>query len=117
MARHWSHARQRRVVVKVHIARAGPAGNAAFARHLSYIHREGTDRDGHRGTLYDRDGEVSDATKFNERARDDRRQFRLIVSPEDSGQMKDLTAFTRALMEQAEKDLRQRLDWVAVNHH
>lgn len=117
MARHWSDARQRRVVVKVHIARAGPAGNAAFARHLSYIHREGTDREGHRGTLYDRDGEISDATEFNERARDDRRQFRLIVSPEDSAQMTDLTAFTRALMERAEKDLRKRLDWVAVNHH
>jgi len=117
LARHWSHARQRRVVVKVHIARAGSAGNAAFARHLSYVHREGTDREGHRGTLYDRYGEVSDATEFNERARDDRRQFRLIVSPEDSTQMKDITAFTRALMEQAEKDLGRRLDWVAVNHH
>ncbi|WP_039906820.1 relaxase/mobilization nuclease domain-containing protein, partial [Acetobacter tropicalis] len=39
-----------------------------------------------------------------------------IVSPEDAGQMQDLTAFTRDLMKQIETDLGTKLDWVAVNH-
>jgi len=42
-------------------------------------------------------------------------QFRFIVSPEDGGV--DLTLFTRALMDQVERDLGRRLVWGAVNHH
>lgn len=63
------------------------------------------------------EGAEADAKAFNERADEDRRQFRLIVSPEDAGQMKNLTQFTREFMSQVEKDLGRRLDWVAANHH
>lgn len=117
LARHWSNQRARRVVVKVHIARAGPTGAASFAKHVAYIHREGAGREGERGKLYDRSVDEADAKAFNERADEDRRQFRLIVSPEDADQMKDLTQFTREFMNQVEKDLGRRLDWVAANHH
>ncbi|WP_143435370.1 DUF3363 domain-containing protein [Henriciella aquimarina] len=117
LARHWSNQRARRVIVKVHIARAGPTGAASFAKHVAYIRREGAGRDGERGKLYDRSVDEVDAKAFNERADEDRRQFRLIVSPEDADQMKNLTQFTRAFMGQAEKDLGRRLDWVAANHH
>lgn len=116
-ARHWSHARQRRAIVKVHIARAGQAGTAAFAKHLAYIHRDGTERDGARSVPYDQQGELPDTHAFRNRSRDDARQFRLIVSPEDAGQIGDLKAFTRSLMAQAEKDLGRPLDWIAVDHH
>jgi len=117
LARHWSNQRARRVIVKVHIARAGPTGAASFTKHVAYIRREGAGREGERGKLYDRSVDEADAKAFNERADEDRRQFRLIVSPEDAEQMKDLTQFTREFMKQVERDLGRRLDWVAVNHH
>ena len=117
LARHWSNQRARRVIVKVHIARTGPTGAASFAKHVAYIRREGAGREGERGKLYDRSVDEADAKPFNERAEEDRRQFRLIVSPEDADQMKDLTRFTREFMGQVEKDLGRRLDWVAANHH
>jgi hypothetical protein len=117
LARHWSNQRARRVIVKVHIARAGPTGAASFAKHVAYIRREGAGREGERGKLYDRSVDEANAKAFNERADEDRRQFRLIVSPEDAEQMKDLTQFTREFMNQVEKDLGRRLDWVAANHH
>lgn len=105
LARHWSNQRARRVIVKVHIARAGPTGVAGFAKHVTYIRREGAGREGERGKLYDRSVDEADAKAFNNRADEDRRQFRLIVSPEDADQMKDLTQFTREFMSQVEKDL------------
>jgi len=117
VAAHWAHRNGRRVIVKVHIARAGPQGNAAFSRHLSYIHREGTERDGSKGVMYNRSEEDISAREFNHRAREDERQFRLIVSPEDAHSMEDLRSFTRKLMDQAERDLGTKLDWVAVDHH
>ena len=117
LVRHWSNQRARRVIVKVHIARAGPTGVAGFGKHVAYIRREGAGREGERGKLYDRSVDAADAKAFNERADEDRRQFRLIVSPEDAGQLKDLTQFTREFMSQVEKDLGRRLDWVAANHH
>ena len=117
LTRHWSNQRARRVIVKVHIARAGPTGTAGFAKHVAYVRREGAGRRGERGKLYDRSVDEADAKAFNNRADEDRRQFRLIVSPEDANQMKDLTQFTREFMSQVEKDLGRRLDWVAVNHH
>ena len=117
LARHWSNQRARRVIVKVHIARSGPSGAASFGKHVAYIRRDGAGRDGERGKLYDRSGEEADGKAFNERASDDSRQFRLIVSPEDAEQMKDLTRFTQEFMAKVEQDLGVHLDWVAANHH
>ncbi len=113
-----SQMRMRRVVVKVHIARAnGGIGIRAYGRHLEYIQRDGVDRGGEGGELYSRDGEISDVRSFVERSRDDRHQFRIIVSPEDAHALSDMKASTRALMNQMERDLGTRLDWVAVDHH
>jgi|TARA_B100000378_G_scaffold144693_1_gene116883 hypothetical protein len=117
LVRHWSNQRARRVIVKVHIARSGPTGAASFGKHVAYIRRDGAGRDGERGKLYDRSREEADGKAFNERASDDSRQFRLIVSAEDAEQMKDLTRFTREFMAKVEQDLGVRLDWVAANHH
>ena len=49
-------------------------------------------------------------------SRDDRHQFRFIVSPEDAVELEDLKTFTRDLMDQIESDLVTKLDWVAVDH-
>lgn len=116
--RQISRARMRRVIVKVHIARArGASGVRAFSEHVRYIQRDGVERDGSGGELYGREGDHVDGRAFAERSGDDRHQFRLTVSAEDGAQLGDLKTSTRALMTQMEHDLGTRLDWVAVDHH
>jgi len=110
--------RMRRVVVKVHIARArGKSGAGAFRAHLSYLQRDGVDRNGAGGDLYTREGEDVDRRRFLKNSQSDRHQFRIIVSPADGHAFEDLKSNTRTLMAQMENDLGQKLDWVAVDHH
>lgn len=110
--------RMRRVIVKLHIARANKGiGPTAYRAHLKYIQRDGVERDGSGGELYDRDGEKLDDQKFLERSEKDRHQFRLVLSPEDGDQLADLKSNTRAFMARVEQDLGTKLDWVAVDHH
>tara|TARA_R110000850_G_scaffold64116_4_gene144313 strand:- start:1422 stop:3362 length:1941 start_codon:yes stop_codon:yes gene_type:complete len=114
----FSARHMRRVAVKVHIARAGRTGGArAFGAHVRYVQRDGVDRDGKQGQLYDRDNERADGKAFLERSSEDRHQFRFIVSAEDGTELGDLKATTRQLMKQMEMDVGIRLDWVAVDHH
>ncbi|AMY70891.1 relaxase/mobilization nuclease domain-containing protein [Frigidibacter mobilis] len=106
----------RRVVVKTrYVQNAGRNGRATA--HLRYIQRDGTSRDGERGQLYSTTEDRADGDAFLDRGKDDRHQFRFIVSPEDGADLTDLTAHTRDLMSRIEGDLGTKLDWVAVNHH
>lgn len=106
----------RRVVVKTrYVQSAGKNGKGAA--HLRYIQRDGTSRDGERGQLYSATEDRADGDAFLERGKDDRHQFRFIVSPEDAADLSDLTEHTRDLMSRIEVDLGTKLDWVAVNHH
>lgn len=109
---------QRRVVIKARVVRQkGSHFRAApLARHLTYLKRDGVDREGSEGRLFDRDGNNVDSGGFAERCEDDRHHFRFIVSPEDAAEMEDLRAFTRELMDDMAHDLGTRLDWVAVDH-
>jgi len=114
----WRHsaAGVRRVVVKTrYVQNAGKNGKGAA--HLRYIQRDGTSRDGERGQLYSATKDRADGDAFLDRGRDDRHQFRFIVSPEDAADLSDLTEHTRDLMSRIEADLGTKLDWVAVNHH
>ena len=114
----WRHSApgMRRVVVKTrYVKEAGRNGRAAA--HLRYIQRDGTSRDGERGQLYSATEDRADGDAFVERGKEDRHQFRFIVSPEDGADLTDLTAHTRDLMQQIEADLGTKLDWVAVNHY
>lgn len=112
-----SRLHMRRVVVKVHIARGGRSGPGLYRAHLGYLQRDGMDRGGEGGVLYDRESDSVDARGFLERSEQDRHQFRIIVSPEDGARLGDLKSATRELMAQMERDLGRRLDWVAVDHH
>ncbi len=114
----WRHsaAGVRRVVVKTrYVQQAGKNGKATA--HLRYIQRDGTSRDGERGQLYSATEDRADGDAFLDRGKEDRHQFRFIVSPEDGVDLTDLTAHTRDLMKQVEADLGTKLDWVAVNHY
>ncbi|HRK66702.1 MAG TPA: DUF3363 domain-containing protein, partial [Hyphomonas sp.] len=108
----------RRVTVKVHIARVkSGAGSGALAAHLRYVQRDGVERDGSGGVLYDREADAADGRAFLERCEGDRHQFRIIVSAEDAVELGDLRFHTRRLMAEMERDVGTRLDWVAVDHH
>lgn len=114
----WRHsaAGVRRVIVKTrYVQSAGKNGKGAA--HLRYIQRDGTSHDGERGQLYSATEDRADGDAFVERGKDDRHQFRFIVSPEDAADLSDLTEHTRDLMSRIEADLGTKLDWVAVNHH
>ena len=108
----------RRVTVKVHIARVkSGAGSGALAAHLRYVQRDGVERDGSGGMLYDRKADAADGRAFLERSEGDRHQFRIIVSAEDAVELGDLRFHTRRLMAEMERDVGTKLDWVAVDHH
>jgi len=115
--RGWSHRQPgaRRVMVKSRSVRAA-GKNGRAAAHLRYIQRDGTSRDGERGRLYSATQDRTDGDAFLDRGKDDRHQFRVIVSPEDGMGLGDLSGFTRDLMSKLEGDLGTKLDWVAVNH-
>jgi type IV secretory pathway VirD2 relaxase len=107
--------RSRRVVVKVRIVRLRGSGTASAA-HLRYLQRDGTTRDGERGTLYSAVGDDPDSREFLERGSEDRHEFRIVVSPEDGAEYDELKPMVRRLMSQAETDLETKLDWVGIDH-
>ncbi|WP_395391189.1 relaxase/mobilization nuclease RlxS [Novosphingobium sp. BL-8A] len=109
--------RSRRVIVKARYVKLAGKGAKAAAAHLRYLQRDGTTREGERGTLYGPENDVADGKAFLERGTGDRHQFRFIVSPEDGQHYEDLKPLTRRLMQQVEKDLDTRLEWVAVDHY
>ena len=109
-------ATSRRATVKVRLVYLKQAGARSTITHLRYIEREGVGREQDTGQAYGPMTDEVDLPAFEERGREDRHQFRLIVSPEDAEQLDDLRTYTRHLMGHMEADLGSRLDWVAVNH-
>lgn len=109
--------RSRRVIVKTRYVKLAGKGAKAAAAHLRYLQRDGTTREGERGALYGPEIDAADGKAFLECGAGDRHQFRFIVSPEDGQHYEDLKPLTRRLMQQVEKDLDTRLEWVAVDHY
>src|ERR1700685_1834791 len=105
----------RRVIVKAHVARMTATGAKGAALHLRYIERDGVEKDGSKGVLYAADGVVR-GRPFEQPRRGEKHQFRLIVSPEDAGEL-DLTDYVRRLMATVERDIGRKLEWAAVNHY
>lgn len=109
--------RRRRVIVKVRTVRLGGKGFEGAKAHLRYVERDGTTREGGRGQLYGAEADKVDRHAWLDPAKDDRHQFRIIVSAEDGMEYDDLKPLTRRLMQRVEEDLGTRLDWVAVDHY
>jgi type IV secretory pathway VirD2 relaxase len=107
--------RARGAIVKARVVRRMRSPGALRA-HVGYLKRDGVTRDGSNGKLFDEAGNEADAGAFTERCKDDRHHFRIIVSPNDAGELENLRTFTRELMDQASRDLGTRLDWVAIDH-
>src|SRR5258708_29654763 len=108
--------RARRVVIKTRLVNLRAGSPRSTQKHLRYIERDGVTRDGDRGQLYGAHTDHADAEEFEARGKDDRHQFRVIVSPEDASDLEDLKSFTREFMGQMERDLGTKLEWVAVDH-
>ena len=108
-------ASSRRVIVKEHVVRMTATGTKAAALHLRYIERDGVEKDGSKGVLYTAKG-LARARTFEQPRRGEGHQFRLIVSPEDAGEL-DLTEYVRRLMARVERDIGRKLEWAAVNHY
>ncbi|KPW46458.1 Relaxase type IV secretory pathway VirD2 [Pseudomonas syringae pv. antirrhini] len=106
----------RRVTIKTLLVNQRNASPQSLAKHLRYIERDGTGRDGEPGRAYGPQIDEADLDAFKERAADNRHHFRFIVSPEDGAELDDLHTYTRHLVNRMEADLGTRLDWVAVDH-
>lgn len=127
----------RRVIVKVGIVNMNRTSVANQAAHIDYINRESAAKDHQteldskqenqlmseqgqgedRSYLYNEKERGVSGEEFIQRTADDPGQFRIIVSPEDSRKMADLTSFTREFMGEMEATLGTKLDWVAANHY
>ena len=92
-------------------------GAKAVDAHLRYLERDGVTKDGEKGQVYSGERDVEDGRAFLERGRDDRHQFRFIVSAENGAELYDPRQTIRDLMKQMETDLGTKLDWIAVDHH
>jgi type IV secretory pathway VirD2 relaxase len=97
------------------VARLGGRGARAAVLHLRYIERDGVEKDGSKGVLYDAAG-LASAEAFEQPRAGEKHQFRIIVSPEDAAEL-DLTLYVRRLMAQVEEDLGRKVEWAAVNHY
>jgi len=108
----------RRVVMKARVVRHQGTRfrSAPLPKHIAYLKRDGVTRDGADGQMFDATSDAADEQAFAERTADDRHHFRFIISPEDATELADLRTFTRELMQDVERDLSTRLDWVAVDH-
>jgi type IV secretory pathway VirD2 relaxase len=118
-ARFTGHSLQpgsRRVTIKTRLVNLKQAGARSTSTHLRYIEREGVGRTGEPSQAYGASTDKADLAAFEEQGREDRHQFRFIVSPEDAVQLDDLRTYTRHLMNSIEADLGTHLDWLAVDH-
>src|SRR3981189_2597699 len=108
-------------VVKLNPQRGAARGRQfvsakAVDAHLRYLERDGVTKDGAKGQVYSAERDVEDGRPFLEGGRDDRHQFRFIVSAEDGADLADPRETTRNLMQQMEGDLGTKLDWIGVDH-
>ncbi len=94
--------------------RMGATAAKAAALHVRYIERDGVEKDGSKGLLYDAQGPVR-AGVFEQPRPGEKHQFRFIVSPEDGADL-DMTAYVRRLMATLERDVGRKVEWAAVNH-
>ena len=108
----------RRVVMKARVVRHQGTRfrSAPLPKHMAYLKRDGVTSDGADARMFDASSDAADEQDFAERTADDRHHFRFIISPEDAAELADLRSFTRELMQDVERDLGSRLDWVAVDH-
>ncbi len=107
--------RNQRVLTKAMVT-YNHGAQQAWYKHGAYLDRDGTQEAG-RGYGFDAHGDpvtMSTVLAGWQRAGDPH-EFRVILSPEH-GERLDLRAFTQTVMREIEHDLKQPLEWVAIDH-
>lgn len=141
----FSYDPRQRAVVKIHYFGHAGRGAAALSKHVKYIGRDAAVRgraleqaltdeieahaDAKRAkptpnrerpelwTFYDATHDsLSGKGLADEWAREDRRHFRIILSPENGSRIGDMRDYVRDVMARAEAALGTRLQWFAVDH-
>ena len=110
---------QQRVVIKARVSKTkGKRGIKALRAHLNYLERSGVSIDGKEAQLIAGNGAISpqERAQIVESWGADPYHFRFIISPERGWDL-DLEAYTKRLVEQMERDLGSKLQWVSVPHH
>jgi type IV secretory pathway VirD2 relaxase len=118
--------RLQRVIVKTHVTRHQPGkAKGSLTRHANYLGRDSASADGKPGVFYNATEQGLDAKQQTAAWVPDRHHFRIIISPERGGDIPDMTAYVRDVMQRVEKDLGvagvvepgTKLQWIAINHH
>jgi hypothetical protein len=125
-----SSRRLQRVIVKTHVARHKPGkARRSLMSHANYLARAGASADGNAGIFYDASRTEVNGKEEVATWAPDRHHFRIIVSPERGGDIPDMTAYVREVMQRVEKDLADSgviergasgssgLQWIGINHH
>jgi type IV secretory pathway VirD2 relaxase len=105
----------RQCVVKASYVRLAGGGAKAARAHFAYIERDGVERDGSQGQMFDAEADVQ-RKEVAAPIEGEKHQFRFIIAPEDGDEL-DLRAYTRSLVDRMEKDLGRELRWAAVCHY
>ncbi len=112
---------RQRVIVKAMVSRhlgKGAARTAALAGHVVYLGRQGAGVEGDRAEFFDREIDSLDARAAVRTWGGDRHHFRLIISPENGEQIRDLRDYVRDVMGRVGADLGQpKLAWIATCHY
>ena len=105
----------RRSVIKASFRRNDLSGG--WAAHARYLSRDGAQREQGKGRGFDAEHQGLDmvAVVRNWEQKDEL-LWRFIISPEDAPRL-DLQQHVRGLVENMERDLGTKLQWIAIDHH
>lgn len=108
--------REQRSIIK--IAYSKNTKTRAWAAHGAYLQREHAQTQNQKGLGFNAQSNAIDIQETLRQWQEagDANLFKLIISPENGHQL-DLQQHAIALMQQAEQDLKTKLEWVAIDHH
>jgi type IV secretory pathway VirD2 relaxase len=105
----------RRSVIKASFKRNDHTGG--WAAHARYLSREGAQREQGKGRGFDAEHDGLDMVALvRDWEKHDQLLWRFIISPEDASRL-DLQQHVHGLVENMERDLGTKLQWVAIDHH
>src|ERR1700730_4575728 len=105
----------RRSVIKASFKRNDHTGG--WAAHARYLSRAGAQREQGKGQGFDAEHDAIDMVAVvRDWEKKDELLWRFIVSPEDASRL-NLQEHVRGLVEQMERDLDTKLQWIAIDHH
>lgn len=110
---------RQRVTVKVRFQKHGKESSLKSLKlHISYLSRDGVDKDGGKAILFNHDSKVSreKLSSIAESWVQDRHHFRLVISPE-RGEDLDMKRYTHQFVSGLEQDLGTKLEWIGAVHY